>query len=302
MEKVDKRLKFSKEDIIYIKQNYLTYSYKDIGVFLRRNAKSIAYKVRNLGLPKKGSGNHYNKSKYDVQHDYFSTWSSNMAYILGFITADGHIDDNKRFRLVFGLAKKDVSILNFIKNELCPNKQIGYRKIKVRNKYHDIVTFDVSSKRIISDLQRLGITRRKTSNEILPSIPKKYSGDYLRGLFDGDGCLSYVRRSRIINGRKYFSNDFKFSIVSKSEQFLKSVKNELGLQIGSVKFCKNSYTGLYTWSTSDKQLISKLGQHIYKKNEFCLIRKREKFNLLWEIIKKSKSSECREKRGAERTH
>ena len=31
------------------------------------------------------------KRKYDITEDYFKTWSNNMAYILGFIAADGVI-------------------------------------------------------------------------------------------------------------------------------------------------------------------------------------------------------------------
>lgn len=31
------------------------------------------------------------RRKYDITEDYFKTWSNNMAYILGFIAADGVI-------------------------------------------------------------------------------------------------------------------------------------------------------------------------------------------------------------------
>ena len=31
------------------------------------------------------------KRKYDINENYFKTWSNNMAYILGFIAADGVI-------------------------------------------------------------------------------------------------------------------------------------------------------------------------------------------------------------------
>jgi LAGLIDADG-like domain len=59
------------------------------------------------------------KRKYTVNEHYFQTWSNNMAYILCFFAADGHI--SSRTQLVT-FSQKDKAILEQIRNELGSNQ------------------------------------------------------------------------------------------------------------------------------------------------------------------------------------
>lgn len=49
--------------------------------------------------------------------------------------------------------------------------------------------FEIISKTIFDDVIKLGGIPNKSLVAILPNIPKKYFSDFVRGLFDGDGCV-----------------------------------------------------------------------------------------------------------------
>jgi len=54
--------------------------------------------------------------KYNINQDYFKTWSNNMSYILGFWFANGYIYNGRMFDIT--LHKKDKYILKKIAEEL----------------------------------------------------------------------------------------------------------------------------------------------------------------------------------------
>jgi intein/homing endonuclease len=140
------------------------------------------------------------KRLYKVKENYFDNWSHNMAYILGFITADGSVE--ARGVLSVELAEKDIEVLEFIRNEISPQSPIKITKKKGKR----YIRLRINSTQIISSLQQYSIIPNKTYLVKLNfDIPRNYLGDYLRGLFDGDGWV-HCRRNTIESG-----------IVSKSE-------------------------------------------------------------------------------------
>ena len=66
--------------------------------------------------------------KYDVDINYFKKIDNNAAYILGFISADGNVNENYSLRI--SLQKRDREILDFIKKtkKHTPNKIIKRKK------------------------------------------------------------------------------------------------------------------------------------------------------------------------------
>ena len=123
--------------------------------------------------------------KYTLDENYFDTInSSNKAYILGFIYADGSVSE--RGNLTICLSKKDIEILEFIKKELNYSGTISTKLIN-KNEYS---LLNIVSKAMIIKLTELGIIPNKTYNSSrLPIVPKEYFNDMLRGYFDGDGSI-----------------------------------------------------------------------------------------------------------------
>lgn len=193
----------------------------------KRSWSAILAQGERLALKRKTD-----KPKLKVNEDYFKKWSSNMAYILGFIFADGGIvkitHNGSSDQLGFGQNKKDIDILKKIKQEFSAEQTLSIGK-----KY---VHFSVRSQIIVDDLKKLGITYRKSFRKTrgkIPKVPKKNIRDFIRGIVDGDGSIHFDKRkypTLSICGRKeimtFIKNHFlsKFNIYSKIGQPKKNGK------------------------------------------------------------------------------
>lgn len=124
-----------------------------------------------------------------VDEFYFSKIDSpEKAYWLGFFAADGHLGKSAgTIRSVrFYLAEKDgESIENFSKDIKYGGK-LRYDPVK---KQKGIV---FNSPQMCSDLISLGMLKwkKKDDPDLFYNIPNTYKVDFVRGFFDGDGCIS----------------------------------------------------------------------------------------------------------------
>jgi len=184
----------------------------------KRTWKAIMARGERLGLKRKRD-----KPKLGVNEDYFKRWSSNMAYILGFILADGCIIKGiyKGYSdsLKFGVQLFDKDILEKIKKEFKAEHKLS----RVKNAVH----FCIASQTLVNDLKKLGISYRKSLNENLPAVPKQYAKDFIRGIVDGDGGIQIDRKGQPVIGvcggetmitfiRDYFLNNMQlYSTVGK---------------------------------------------------------------------------------------
>ncbi len=155
-----------------------------------------------------------------VNHDFFKVWSSDMAYILGFITADGYINESKN-TLAIQLSSKDKSLLGYIKKTIKSSNKIN---VYERNNCKDGIKrtrccFSITSKSIISDLKALGLQQKKTGFEQWANPPENYICDYIRGYFDGDGSI-YKRKAK--NGK-----GFNIEIACANRMFLEKIQETL---------------------------------------------------------------------------
>lgn len=121
-----------------------------------------------------------------------------MAYTVGFLLADGAIEDvRKSSRSCYiQFSSKDLSLLEQIKFALNSDHNI----VEVSPKLHVIrqksfisgkqYYFRVGSKIMFQDLDKLGIAPKKALRIKLPRVPIYYFSYFLRGYFDGDGCIN----------------------------------------------------------------------------------------------------------------
>lgn len=209
-----------------------------------------------------------------LKHDYFKTWSSNMAYILGFVAADGSIHC-KRPYLTIELQERDSYILSFIKKELNHNGNILCYNHKDKRSGKNYISKKISlySEIIKNDLRDLGLLPNKTKHGIfinVKKIPEEYFYDFFRGWFDGDGSLT----KRISKWNKVY---IRIKITCSDKNFLEKVKERINL-LSSIDSSEINYHNLIYDHYSSIELYKKM----YKENCICLIRKKEKFE---EILK-----------------
>ena len=114
-----------------------------------------------------------------------------MAYVLGFFAADGNMIRNRRGAHFVAFYSCDKSILLLIQNVMGSSHRIGvrHRVPPWRTAYQ----LQIGSKEIFNDLVKLGFVPAKSKRLKLPAVPKKYLGDFVRGYFDGDGCVYFKR-------------------------------------------------------------------------------------------------------------
>lgn len=228
------------------------YSKNQIYSFCYRNNKKIKKLDKNI----KSQIQSENARKYNINQDYFKTWSNNMAYILGFWYADGCIYGGKMFDIT--LHKKDKYIIKKIAQEL------DYQGPILDYVDRQACRINFSCKVIYNDLIALGGTERKSKTLQFPNIPIEFLPDFIRGYFDGDGSVYNVKGKRINTNFACGSNKFLQSL-------LQLLKKEAGIEGGSISIANQSLT-------FGKKDSIKLGNYIYQNNpELYLLRKYEKF-------------------------
>lgn len=135
--------------------------------------------------------------RYDLDENYFDNIDTQeKAYILGMFSADAAIT-YKPYNVKLELKSDDEDILQKIKNAMNYNFDIKHYKNKCRTENYNYICntsrLNITNKNIVLKLADYGIVPRKSNilNFDFNKIPKEYHSHYLRGLWDGDGTISF---------------------------------------------------------------------------------------------------------------
>lgn len=206
--------KWSKYEDEYVKRNYGAMTCNEISKHINRTKMAVRKRLEVLGLTKPAK-------KYTFNESYFEKIDrEDKAYWLGFIAADGAVvDDKETKRVKIALRFSDVGHLIKFRAAIHGNMPIKKKRSvnKKWNIYTDECLITVHSKKMVKDLENLGLYPRKTYALPFPSeeqVPLKYMKDYLRGFIDADGSFTLRQRK----GHKLPSTEF--SIVGATKQFL----------------------------------------------------------------------------------
>jgi|SRR3989344_684354 len=172
------------EEINYLKSNIGRLTYKQMGVVVNRSPSSIQSKIRYLPFQQK-------VKKHGVNSHFFKKWSPEMAYVLGFIGADGNICHSGRaYTLQIACDDKDViEKIKLVLGYLGPIHQ----KPRLNGKIS--YSLRICDPIIFKDLQALNVTERKSLTFIPPKMQSRYVKHFVRGYFDGDGSVVTAKRN-----------------------------------------------------------------------------------------------------------
>ena len=216
--------------------------------------------------------NNTRRKKYTVNHNYFETIDSQeKAYILGFIYADGYV--NEKGTLEIGLHPKDVSILEFIKTQLESSAPIKSHHSASSHSKVGLVRLCIHSKKLVNDLVKFGCVQNKTFKISFPTfLQKELIRHFVRGYFDGDGCIYNVKKN----------NTFGINIASNItflEGMGKFLQNEIGLS--KITIYKNNKIGYLKYHS--KADINMLYYCLYDQATCFLQRK---YNIFKDFLEK----------------
>lgn len=206
---------------------------------------------------------------------YFQIIDTNLkAYFLGFIAADGCLQNNGTGALGLSITihSKDRIIVDKLKTEIgCKNKILHLTTLMTHNHLpKDHVRFSLFNKDFYKDLLKYGLAPRKslTLPNIIPNIPKKHRKAFILGYFDGDGSVSLP-----IDCRKPNMNTKRIVIqIRGTEQLLEGIVKELRLKKSRISKTDSIARLVF----SDKTTVKKFFK-IYQNNNLYLTRKYNKF-------------------------
>jgi DNA-binding transcriptional regulator WhiA len=168
-------------------------SLKEISTMLGLHSSSVGRALNKLGV----KYNRVAKQINNKQEDFFSVINTELkAYLLGFFIADGSVEKS---RIKVGVAEQDSEVVYLFKDTLAPEVSItitdNQRGVKKRQRQF---IFKLTSRKLIQDLEKLGIVSRKTFKpiHIPPNLSEDLTWHFIRGYFDGDGNLSIDNRSK----------------------------------------------------------------------------------------------------------
>ncbi len=112
-----------------------------------------------------------------------------MAYVLGFIAADGSIIKNRRGAHFLEVETIDRDLLENIRRLVGSNHKIGVRN-RSKN-WQTTYRLQIGSKMMFNDLVGLEIVPNKVKRLRMPKVPRKYLAHFIRGYFDGDSSVGF---------------------------------------------------------------------------------------------------------------
>lgn len=147
-----------------------------------------------------------------------------MAYVLGFFAADGTMARNNRGAHFIEFHITDKSILDNIKKVMNSDHKIS-KRVSKNSKHKTMYRLQIGSKEMFEDLLRLGFMPQKTKVLAFPDIPMKYLNHFIRGYFDGDGCVYFKKHK--FSDRKNLKWVFTSRFTCGNKKFLDQMKSVL---------------------------------------------------------------------------
>ena len=232
---------WTKDEIQILKNNYSNLYIEDLMNLLPgRTQNSIFLKANKLGLKRKNIDSR-SRRKYNFNYNYFENIDTpNKTYYLGWALTDGNVS-NTQYRI--RLQKEDIDILEKFSKDINSNYPI-YDRNNYQNK--ELV---LSHKKVVDDLYKLGCYPNKTFTIEFPNIEEKYYWDFIKGLFDGDGCYICTDKTH------------KIGFISASEKLINKLSNilkEFGINQTPYKSNEHNYYRL--------EISSKKGMKIFLSN------------------------------------
>jgi intein-encoded DNA endonuclease-like protein len=217
-----------------------------------------------------------------LNHDFFSEWSTDMAYVLGYFAADGSMIKNNRDAYYIEFTSTDRILIEHVQKVTGSTHHVSPRErgANCQTAYR----IQIGSKQWFEDLTGLGFTQKKSLTMQFPEISSKYFGHFVRGYFDGDGC-AYLKE-HWAKDRNHFRWVFTTRFTSGSYSFLETLLGRLReyeVQGGRiVTKQKGSYDLVFSWN--DSVALYRLMYHTAPISNLYLPRKREKIERAIQVL------------------
>lgn len=267
-----KHTKLTADEVAAIINLYETgeYTYNEIARRFNKHHGSIGRALNKRGY--KAINPSLTARKYSINENYFENIDTECkAYYLGFLFADGHNGETNN-KVTITLKNNDEYILRFLLKEIESDSIITHRSgIKSNGEVSGYSILNLCNKKISKDLINHGCMGNKTFKIIFPTtIQPDLLHHFVRGYFDGDGCI-YIS--------KKIPSNMNLNFVS-NKVFLNGLQESLIRELGlnKVKIGSNKHTDerIGNLTYSGRNNCVKLRGWMYKDATTFLTRKRDK--------------------------
>ena len=224
-------------------------------------------KLKEWGVPRRKKAmpkTRYN-ALYNVDCEYFDNIDcEHKAYWLGFLVADGHVNDSV---VMIGLQSKDIKTIDDFKRDIKAEHPIRY---DANN--NPVIT--ITCKHMCDSLAKYGFHNHKSMSfdidKALAAVPQEYEHHFIRGMFDGDGSV------------KYYKYDYqKVPFYHLGYTGLKNVCNYVMSRLNIDTLIDEGNNLTYTVRTHNPKKIIEVYEYLYKDATIYMERK---YNTFHEII------------------
>lgn len=212
-----------------------------------------------------------------INQQFFDNWNPEMAYVLGFFSADGNLAVNPRGAKYLQFTSTDEEILIKIRRVMESDHKISanLRRPGWKTAYR----IQIGSMYMFERLSMHGMTVNKSLTLAFPRVPQKYLSHFVRGYFDGDGSVG-----RYTYRRKDRHNKLKTITMTRFTSGSRIFLEELQIKLlgGGItgKGCLLAKHRSFDLQFALKDTI-RLGEWMYKEsNGLYLERKHERFKLI----------------------
>lgn len=274
-----KKNRWTTDEISYLKENYSKMSRSEIAKYLNRTETSVKVKANKMGIK---------RYPYICDYEYFKNIDTeSKAYWLGFIYADGWVTVNSNTNsghVGIQLQKNDVNHLKKFNKDINGNCPItfGEKACTISSnpeKLNPYCRIRIYSINMVNDLINHGVNSNKSYDITFPDIQENLIRHFIRGFFDGDGCVR--SRTRKLSSGK--TKQYPVCDISCHEKsFLESIRSHI--------YSKGINSYIYPDGTSFRLYLSGLDDnitfldYIYKDSIVYLDRKYKRYQEIKKYI------------------
>lgn len=240
---------------------------KEIGLTLSEVRSIIKYRQAN----NRNSIKYSNSINNDLLNNFDLFW-----YLIGIISTDGHISDKSNTISIF---QNDYEYLKSLQENLEHKGKI-YQTIG-ENGEPKMFTLHLLSEKLRNFLIDNKFDSDKRYSVPFLDCPKEYLNFYLRGLFDGDGCIAY----RYISGRME-GQLIQFTTGSEfMKNGLKNCLENLGWKVSISEKLSQANNKYWDIKIDNREDVLAFCRYIYKgSHKFMLKRKYIKAIKLYKLL------------------
>lgn len=215
-------------------------------------------KIRSISETLKGTSR---ARKYSINNNFFEIIDSeDKSYLLGLMFSDGWVSTNN----VIGFTSKDKELVELFGS--CINSTYPIIERVYPNSKNLGYELRITSEKMFNDLNRHGCIRNKSHIlQFPPNIPDNLINHFIRGVFDGDGCI-----------RKDKKNNLRFDICG-AKDLLNSINSILSKQCSITLTPISSHSSIFRIRHSGNKKCKLIKEYLYKNATLYLKRKYEKW-------------------------